>query len=173
MEFWKKKETQEAEGAAGAGLVLVILVLGILAVVVWFSENVRSVGPGDSTVAAPGQPLTPGQAERRWQEILKANPAASRESSGSAAASGRRISGSNFFGCRDRAKFDELNGYLHTQDRAAFIGSVGRAYRAGDCRPFTAGETVFVSDTALFSGMIRVRPQGENESWWAYAEAVR
>ncbi|OFV96119.1 MAG: hypothetical protein A3F68_04675 [Acidobacteria bacterium RIFCSPLOWO2_12_FULL_54_10] len=85
----------------------------------------------------------------------------------------RRIAGPSWFGCLNRAKFEELNGYLHDQDRAAFIGSVGRAYRDGECVPFEQGEEVYLSDTAIFSGLVQVRRPGKTERWWTYAEAVR
>lgn len=83
------------------------------------------------------------------------------------------ITGANWFGCRDRAKFQELIDYAGQRNREAFMRGLLADYRDGECRPFEAGEEVFVEEKAIYSGLARFRPRGETQSWWADADAAR
>ena len=123
----------------------------------------RTVDPGPyrlteilrSTHPLPAPPDTPNQPSTQSREAPRTH----------------RMEGN--FGCRDRTKFEELNGYHVNQNDIAFLGGLVRAYKDGTCRTFDDGEEVYVTERAISSGLVRVRPKGETSSWWTYAEATR
>jgi hypothetical protein len=44
---------------------------------------------------------------------------------------------------------------------------VGRGTNGhGACKQMNFGSTVYISDTTVFSGIVRVRPQGEDACFW-------
>lgn len=108
-----------------------------------------------STPPLPASPETPNQPSTQSREAPRTH----------------RMEGN--FGCRDRAKFEELNGYHVNQNDTAFLGGLVRAYQDGTCRTFDDGEEVYVTERAISSGLVRVRPKGETSSWWTYADAIR
>jgi len=90
-----------------------------------------------------------------------------------AAAQSKRISGNSYFGCVDRQYFDKIIRYLVQKDRQAFYGGLADGISSGTCTMFIAGEEVFIADTAIFSGLVKVRRRGEIVEYWTNIEAVR
>ncbi len=91
----------------------------------------------------------------------------------SSAPSGQsRISGDNWTGCTDREYFSKLIGYAAQNDTQAFSQALAAGILRGVCTRFTSGEEVFIADTAVFSGLVKVRRKGETVEYWTNLEAV-
>ncbi len=91
----------------------------------------------------------------------------------SAAPSGeKRIDGDNWFGCQSRDYFEKIVGFAAQRDNEAFSKALAAGILQGNCIRFTARETVFLEDTAIFSGLVKVRRKGETSEYWTNLEAV-
>jgi len=84
----------------------------------------------------------------------------------------RAINGTNWFGCLARSEFERISGYAAQRDEEAFTGALASAVLTGTVYIFSPGEEVFVTDTALFSGLVKVRPKGQTAEYWTNTEAV-
>lgn len=85
----------------------------------------------------------------------------------------RHISGSQWCGCTDRDYFEKLVSYAVDKDNEAFSRALARGLLAGVCVRFSNGERVFIADTAIFSGLVKVRRSGETAEYWTNLEAVK
>lgn len=86
---------------------------------------------------------------------------------------GQRITGDNYFGCTDREYRDKLTSAVADKDMDAFKNGLMAALVTGQCIMFTPGEEVFLTDTAIFSGLVKVRRRGEMPAYWVNIEAVK
>ena len=84
----------------------------------------------------------------------------------------RHISGDSWYGCTDRDFFKKLTQYAVQGDQQAWTEALTACLLAGDCTIFKDGEVVHITDTAIFSGLIKVRRQGELTEYWTNIEAV-
>ena len=84
----------------------------------------------------------------------------------------RRINGADRFGCTDREFYDKLGTYASQQDTAAFSRVLTAGLAAEVCVKFTAGEEIFLADTAILSGLVKVRRPGQFDEYWTNMEAV-
>ena len=85
----------------------------------------------------------------------------------------KQIAGDHRFGCSDRDYFDKLVGYAVQKDNDAFSQGLAAGILAGTCTMFKVGESVYITDTAIFSGLVEVRRKGETQEYWTNLEAVR
>jgi len=85
----------------------------------------------------------------------------------------KRIVGEHWFGAVDRRYFKKLIDYAVQQDAEAFNKALAQGLLAGQCTTFRDGETVFVTDSAIFSGSVRVRRKGETREYWTGIEAIK
>jgi hypothetical protein len=85
----------------------------------------------------------------------------------------KQISGDHHFGCSDREYFEKLAGYAAQTDIEAFRRGLASGILAGECMLFEPGETVYITDTAIFSGLVKVRQKGQVQEYWTNLEAVR
>jgi len=85
----------------------------------------------------------------------------------------KRISGDNWFGCIDRKHFEKLVDYAVQKDEQAFRRALAAGILAGTCTMFKDGEAVYITDTAIFSGLVKVRRKGELQEFWTNIEAVK
>ncbi len=88
------------------------------------------------------------------------------------AAQEREVVRDNHFGCRDREYFDKLHRFVVQGDKDAFTIGLGAGIAAGQCTMFQRGELLFLSDTAVFSGLLKVRRRGEMVDYWMLSEAT-
>jgi hypothetical protein len=84
----------------------------------------------------------------------------------------RRISRDASFGCLSRDTYEKLVDLAVQGDNVAFQKLLTAAFLTGECIPFERGQTVYIEDTKLFSGMVKVRPSGEVQGYWTAIEAV-
>lgn len=87
--------------------------------------------------------------------------------------SARRIADHHYFGCQSEDFFGKLISYIVDGDREAFRDALAAAVLLGECTLFEKGETVYVVDTRIFSGRVKVRRRGETLEYWSVSEAVR
>jgi hypothetical protein len=85
----------------------------------------------------------------------------------------KRISGEHRFGCSDRDYLDKLAGYAVQKDKKAFSQGLAAGLLSGVCTMFKEGEEVYLADTAIFSGLVKVRRKGETQEYWTNLEAVK
>jgi hypothetical protein len=78
----------------------------------------------------------------------------------------------NQFGCASREHFQKIIEYAAQKDSVAVSNALGVAVVNGDCVLFKADEPVFLSDTAIFSGLVKVRRPGDTQEYWTNIEAV-
>lgn len=72
------------------------------------------------------------------------------------------------YGCRSKEAFERVARYAGEKDHQAFL----LAIISGNCPTLKKGQTVALEDTALFSGLLCVRPTGEIGCYWTFVEAV-
>ena len=101
------------------------------------------------------------------------SPSSSSSSPAVTAGQDKQIAGEHRFGCTDREYFDKLVSYAVQKDNDAFSRGLAAGVVAGTCTMFKSGESVFITDTAIFSGMVEVRRKGETREYWTNLEAVR
>lgn len=85
----------------------------------------------------------------------------------------RRVSGDSWYGCKDREYHSKLTQYAVQKDSEAFKRALAAGLLTGQCTAFKAGETVYVADTAIFSGLVKVRRRGQTDEFWTNIEAVK
>ena len=73
----------------------------------------------------------------------------------------KKITSSKYFGCKSREYRDKITGYIVQGDKEAFSKALATGVARGECTLFNAGEEVFVTDTAMFSGLLKFRRKGE------------
>ena len=84
----------------------------------------------------------------------------------------RRISGDHWFGCTSKEEFNKIFEYAADKDEQAFSKAWAAGIRAGTITEFKNGEEVYIVDTSVFSGLIKVRRKGETKEYWTNLEAV-
>lgn len=153
------------------------------------SEPVRRLHPGDVYTAGARQPGwvhlddAPTEAwapesitERRRlganEPQQHANASPPRDAPAATPAGAKRISGANQWGCQSREEITDLRRLLIEGDKEAFGERMALDLVAGRCAAFEDGDVVFVRDTAVFAGIVKVRRQGDVEEYWTAIEAV-
>jgi hypothetical protein len=84
----------------------------------------------------------------------------------------QRIVDANRFGCTDRDYYEKIGSYAAQKDTEAFKQALSIGVLNGTCVLFTANEPVYLADTAIFSGLVKVRRPGEMNEYWTNMEAV-
>lgn len=84
----------------------------------------------------------------------------------------RTIKGRGAIGCVERSRLEQLTRLAVDGDRVAWQKSLLAAYLSQECTPLKLGTAVFIQDTAIFSGLIKVRRQGETVGYWTTIEEV-
>jgi|GEM_PF-5985864 len=84
----------------------------------------------------------------------------------------RKIVRENQFGCTNREDYKKIIRYAVEEDAQAFLWALATGIEDGRCTMFELGETVFLADTAVFSGMVKIRKQGGTQEFWTAIEAV-
>ena len=73
----------------------------------------------------------------------------------------------------DRDEFGRLVNYAVQNDQEALSQALTRAVYNGTCTLFQNGETVYLTDTGIFSGVAKVRKRGETTEYWTNMEAIQ
>ncbi|MFZ5774165.1 MAG: hypothetical protein ACOY3Z_01575 [Thermodesulfobacteriota bacterium] len=90
-----------------------------------------------------------------------------------ASADEKVVTGNNHYGCTSLDYQKKLLGFVVDRDRAAFERGLAAGIAAGGCTVFHTGDRVFLADTAITSGMVKLRRKGEVAEYWTAMEAIR
>ena len=123
----------------------------------------------DTSEPAP-QPAAPAKASQ--ESPAPTEPEQQPVSSSAGAPGSRLIDGESNFGCRTRDYFSKLVDYAVQGDREAWSRALAQGALSGECVLFKADEPVFITDTALFSGLVKVRRKGKLTEYWTDIESV-
>ena len=77
-----------------------------------------------------------------------------------------RIINKDTYGAYDKEEMNKLSNMLSTKDEEAFW----KLIISGQIVPIKKGTRVFLEDTAIWEGLIKVRPQGQTRSIWIFSE---
>jgi len=83
------------------------------------------------------------------------------------------ISGNSYIGCTSKKYYNKLLDYAVQHDEVAFKRALTAGVLAGICTMFKYGEKVYITDTSIFSGSVKVRRPGETIEYWTAIEAVK
>jgi len=78
-----------------------------------------------------------------------------------------------YVGCISREDHRKLTNYVVQKDKKAYERYLLAGLAAGTCTVFEKGESVYVVETAVFSGLVKVRRKGETQEYWTNIEAVQ
>ena len=73
-------------------------------------------------------------------------------------------------GCKNREDKDKLTGFSVDGDTEAFKKFAMAHILVGDCVLMNEGDVAFLEDTAIFSGLVCIRPKGETDCFWSEIE---
>lgn len=74
------------------------------------------------------------------------------------------------YGCVHKDYYQALGKTLVNGDTQAFVKGLLTAYQSGECLSLQQGTVVFVTDTAIWAGLSRIRPEGNTEEYWTAIE---
>lgn len=77
------------------------------------------------------------------------------------------------FGCMDKDEFKRVHSYLVAKDMKAFSNRLAAGILNGTSTLFEAGQTVFLIETSVFSGMVKIRRVGESSEYWTVMETIK
>ena len=83
-----------------------------------------------------------------------------------------QIAEGKWFGCETKEEFNKLLDYLLDDDYEAFNNALAIGLMTGTCTIFESGETVYLEDTSILSGLVKVRRPGETREYWTNLEAL-
>lgn len=83
------------------------------------------------------------------------------------------VTGNNQYGCTDKGYYSKLIGLVADQDKAAFEQELSTGIATGQCTVFHTGEEVFLSGTAILSGVVKLRRKGETSEYWTAMETIK
>jgi hypothetical protein len=85
----------------------------------------------------------------------------------------KRILNGDYFGCTTREYLEKLMQYARHGDKVAFENAHLAGQLAGVVTSFKDGESVYIVDITTFSGLVKVRREGEVQEYWTVTEAVK
>ncbi len=178
-------------------IILITLILQMVATIAtartWYDEdgNVVSgeISSNGDFVTSEEQDAIKAEHKAREDEILRtryesritntkkkksaSHYAKSHSSTGVTPDGAKRISSSDRFGCSSKKYMSKLTGYASQNDMSAFSQGLTAGIVTGRCTMFKVREVVFLTDTAIFSGLVKVRRQGSVTEYWTHLEAIR
>lgn len=79
----------------------------------------------------------------------------------------------DWLGCKDKEEWKTLTSYVSDGDKQAFALGVAIGLRSGRCVEFVNRERIYLVDTQLFSGMIKIRRPGSVATYWTSTDAIK
>lgn len=78
-----------------------------------------------------------------------------------------------YVGCQTKEMTSKLTSFIVDRDKEAFTKLALAGVLTGQCRTFSVGETAYLEDTAIFSGLVCVRPTGSVNCYWGPMEFTK
>jgi predicted RNA-binding Zn-ribbon protein involved in translation (DUF1610 family) len=150
----------------GVGTKDLMIGIGALTFIIW----IGSLFLGHSSTPSSSAPRSsePDRVSPRIRE-----PAVTQRQPPPPRSNDHHIQGESNFGCIDREYRGKLVSAAVQKDIDAFKNGLAAGILTGQCVMFKSGEQVFLTDTAIFSGLVQVRRRGEMTSYWVNIEAVK
>lgn len=82
-----------------------------------------------------------------------------------------RVEKGNWIACQSKEDKSKITGYIVDQDKQAYERFLVPRILNGQCTVFEGGEVVYLEDTAIFSGLMKIRKRGETDAYWTNIEA--
>jgi uncharacterized protein YecT (DUF1311 family) len=76
------------------------------------------------------------------------------------------------YGCQSKDYVDKLSTISYQRDQDAFASALLEGVGSGECVVFNKGDIVYVMDTSIWSGYIKVRKKGESSEYWTFFDSV-
>jgi hypothetical protein len=88
------------------------------------------------------------------------------------AQSAKYISGDDWFGCTTKEELRKIIQYVIQEDEQAYKKALTAGVYTGSVTLFKKGEEVFIIETDIMSGFVKVRRKGEIKEYWTHIDAV-
>lgn len=75
-------------------------------------------------------------------------------------------------GCKSQERFKAMMLASQEGGGAEFKREIMRTLISGECKMFKRGQRVYITDTAMFSGMVQIRARGEVYKYWTGLKAI-
>ena len=79
----------------------------------------------------------------------------------------------DYIGCASKDYEKQLIGFAVDGDKVAFNKARNTGFELGVCTRLSVGDVVTIEDTAIFDGLIKVRPRGELSGYWTSMDVVK
>jgi hypothetical protein len=83
-----------------------------------------------------------------------------------------QIIDTGYYGCIDKENFKRLRNILMQRDDATFLKEVTASVKKGECVKFNKGEKVYLEEGTVISAVIRIKKEGESNSYWTATKAI-
>ena len=83
-----------------------------------------------------------------------------------------QIIDTGYYGCIDKENFKRLRNILMQRDDASFLREVTASVRKGECIKFNKGEKVYLEEGTVISSVIRIKKEGNSNSYWTATKAI-
>lgn len=70
------------------------------------------------------------------------------------------------YGCVHKDYYQNLSSVISNGDKQAFVKGLLKAYQLGECKILEKGTLVYLTDTSIFAGLARIRPEGSMDEYW-------
>lgn len=85
----------------------------------------------------------------------------------------RIVNGNNWYGATSKELFQKLTQYAVQQDSVAFSRLMTAGLRTGQTVQFKSQQEVFIVESAMLSGLVKVRRKGDTVEYWTNYEAIK
>lgn len=142
--------------------------------------NLTHTCPAGATGAKSldGQPVQIAQPAASTTQVPPSKPSAPATSAVTNSKPATRPDGSHIVsrassaGCVSKEAYEQLTKIAVQGDKEAFSRALAAGVLSGQCTIFSRGAVVFIDDTAIFSGLVRLRPQGQVQAYWTAMETI-
>lgn len=80
---------------------------------------------------------------------------------------------SETFGCASKEYYQKLTSIAGQGDKEAFRQGLIAGLGTGQCVRFDAGESVYLEDVVIFSGLCKVRRAGKIDGYWVSNKFIK
>jgi len=70
------------------------------------------------------------------------------------------------YGCVHKDYYQNLSKVISEGDKEAFVKGLLNAYQLSECKILEKGTPVYLTDTSIWAGLARVRPEGSMDEYW-------
>ena len=143
-------------GIVGTGCLIVVVAFALFAFFgMATTPNSPSGGTNPSSGGSADSPLTAA-------EILDSLPSLGADYAISKAA----------FACKDQDYVKRISSAANENDSDAATRGIADGINAGTCIYMTPGERFTVEDVSVWSSLVQIRPAGDLDTYWMYADRV-